>query len=293
MLEIKNASISKNATYQWITPYGFFDFYKTLPVKQQGKYYVKVRLGNNNYIDSCYIKYYPKPKTNINDTNVCTAGHIIIDAKNNGCKYLWSTDETSQKIRIEASGKYWVKINNKGCSVTDSFNVNFNQSISLNFGSEISFCISDENKTLSIKNPNGARVLWNNGATTNSISPSKDGYFWVKTESKKCGIRIDSVKVIFKACNCEILVPNSFTPNEDDKNDYFFPVLTCEYSYYNLTILDRWGNTVFNTNNVNGKWDGRFKGNYCPDDVYVYKIETIEKNTDKKTVRTGQLSLFR
>jgi gliding motility-associated-like protein len=106
-------------------------------------------------------------------------------------------------------------------------------------------------------------------------------------------VRYDSVKVKIKACDCEILVPNSFTPNEDDRNDYFFPVLQCEYSYYNMTIFDRWSNTVFITNNPNGRWDGRFKGNLCPDDIYVYRIETIEKGSERKSVSKGQISLFR
>ncbi|MBK7667112.1 MAG: gliding motility-associated C-terminal domain-containing protein [Sphingobacteriaceae bacterium] len=136
--------------------------------------------------------------------------------------------------------------------------------------------MSDDSKVLSIKPAAGSKIVWNNGSTSNSIIPYKEGMYWVKTESKTCGITVDSVKVKLKACDCEILIPNSFTPNEDGKNDYFFPVLTCEYSYYSLTIEDRWDNTV-STNNVNAKWDGRYKGNLCPDDIYIYRIETIEK----------------
>lgn len=90
-----------------------------------------------------------------------------------------------------------------------------------------------------------------------------------------------------------MIIPNSFTPNEDNRNDYFFPVLQCDYSYFNLTITDRWGNTVYSSNNTNGKWDGRFKGNLCPEDIYIYRIESTEKGTDKKLVRNGHISLFR
>ena len=101
------------------------------------------------------------------------------------------------------------------------------------------------------------------------------------------------MRVKLKACDCEIIVPNSFTPNEDGRNDYFFPVLSCDYSYYLFTVFDRWENIVFTSNNINAKWDGRFKGNLCPDDIYVYHIETIEKNTGKKEPRDGKISLFR
>ena len=292
-LEIKNNAIAKNATYQWITPYGFFDFYKVLPAKQSGKYFVRVRSGNNIYTDSCFVKHYSKPRLNFHDTSVCNTTQVIIDAKNPGCKYQWSNDETTQRLRIESQGRYWVKVNNKGCFAADTFFVLFNQGASPNFGSEVTFCLSDENKILSIKNVAGTKIVWSNGATGNSIVPTKDGTYWVKTSSALCGSKTDSVKVKLKACDCEILVPNSFTPNEDDKNDYFFPVLQCEYTYYNLTIVDRWQNPVYITNNISGKWDGRFKGNLCPDDIYFYNIETIEKITGKKLVRNGQVSLFR
>ena len=76
-----------------------------------------------------------------------------------------------------------------------------------------------------------------------------------------------------------MIIPNSFTPNEDNRNDYFYPVLQCEYSYFKITIMDKWENTVFTSNSVNGKWDGRFKGNLCPEEMYVYRIESVEKGT--------------
>lgn len=293
LLEIKPGTFPKIATYQWTTPYAIIYNTKLRYEKMEGKYYIKVRYNNNEFVDSCVVKHFARPQLKLNDTLICNSSAAIIGSKNNTYKYLWSTDETSSRIRVESPGKYWVKVNNKGCTVTDTFQVNFFKGATPNFGSEVTFCMSDDSKVLSIKPGVGTKVTWSNGSTANSIIPYKAGKYWVKTESKTCGVNIDSVEVKLKACDCEILIPNSFTPNEDDKNDYFFPVLSCEYSYYSLTIFDRWNNIIFTTNNEKGKWDGRYKGNLCPDDIYVYKIETIEKNSDKKMVRNGQISLFR
>lgn len=293
LLEIKPGTFPKTATYQWNTPYRIIYNTKQLYVKMEGKYAIIVRYNNNQFIDSCIIKHYAKPQVKLSDTLICNSSATILGLRNNNYKYLWNTDETSARIRIETPGQYWVKVNNRGCAVTDTFNVNFYKGATLNFGNEVTFCMSDENKSLSVKPAPGTKVTWSNGSNAANIVPYKEGIYWVKTESKTCGTSIDSVKVKLKACDCEIMVPNSFTPNEDDKNDYFFPVLTCEYSYYSMTIYDRWNNIIFTTNNVHGKWDGRYKGNLCPDDIYVYRIETIEKNTEKKTVRNGQISLFR
>ena len=292
-LEGKNNSFAKTASYHWRTPTAIKDNYKILPAREEGKYYLKINSNNIIYTDSCFVKYYEKPKLKFNDTLICNSNSALIGIKNTNYNYLWSTEETTARIRIETAGKYSVKISNKGCSVTQIFTINFYKASTPNFGNEVTFCMSDDNKVLSIKPATGSKIVWNNGSTANSIIPHKEGIYWVKTESKTCGITVDSVKVKLKACDCEILVPNSFTPNEDGKNDYFYPVLTCEYSYYNLTIEDRWDNVVFTSNNVNAKWDGRYKGNLCPDDIYIYRIETVEKNTGKKTPRTGQITLFR
>ncbi|MBA3662583.1 MAG: gliding motility-associated C-terminal domain-containing protein [Bacteroidetes bacterium] len=254
---------------------------------------MKITIAGKTVLDSTVTKVYIKPKINLRDTVLCKGKPLLLDCKTPGMRYIWSTDETVPKIKVENSGKYWVKIINRGCSVTDTINVKFLPGTTLNFTSEMTFCLSEENKVLSVKPNSGTKIIWNTGSIYPSINITKEGTYWVKTENKNCGEQVDSVHVKLKACDCEMLIPNSFTPNEDNRNDYFFPVLQCEYSFYTLTISDKWGNVVFITNSVNGKWDGRFKGNLCPEEVYVYRIESIEKGSDKKTPRTGHISLFR
>jgi gliding motility-associated-like protein len=291
-LELKK--VDKNATIQWTTPYqGLIYNTKKIPVDRHGKFYVKITSGGKSFIDSTYTKVYSKPKINLRDTILCKGHALVLDTRTPGLRYIWNTDETTPKIKVENSGKYWVKVINRGCTVTDSVNVKFLPGTTINFSSEMTFCLSDENKVLSIKPNPGTKILWNTGAIYPSININKEGTYWVKTENKNCGEQTDTVHVKLKACDCEMLIPNSFTPNEDNRNDYFFPVMQCEYTYFTMTITDKWGNTVFSTNNVNGKWDGRFKGNLCPEEVYVYQIESIEKGSDKKVPRKGYVSLFR
>ncbi|MDX2172501.1 MAG: gliding motility-associated C-terminal domain-containing protein [Bacteroidota bacterium] len=292
-MEIKD-KFDKNAFIQWQTPFGIIENSKKITnIKLGGKYYLKVVSLNKTYLDSTFVKLYPKPKLNLRDTVLCKGKAFYLDAKNSGLKYTWSTGETSQKIKVENTGNYWVKINNSGCISSATASIKFLPGSIANFNSETQFCLSDQNKVLSIKPTSGTKIVWNTGASSSSITITKEGTYWVTTENKNCGTQTDSVKVKLKACDCEMIIPNSFTPNEDNKNDYFFPVLQCEYSYFVMTISDKWGNTVFSTNNVNGKWDGRFKGNLCPEDNYVYQIESSEKGSDKKVVRKGHLSLFR
>jgi gliding motility-associated-like protein len=52
-----------------------------------------------------------------------------------------------------------------------------------------------------------------------------------------------------------IEVPNIFTPNEDDKNQYFTIPKIEIYKNSVLTIVDRWGKTVFQTRGYGNNWD--------------------------------------
>lgn len=292
LIKFPEDKISTAATFQWTTEYAIIVHAKQLYVKRKGRYIVKIFDGKKAFADTTVVKIQEKPKVSFRDTSICNGNALVYTAKNKTYKYIWNNVETDI-IRVDKPGKYFVKVNNKGCIVTDTFKVNAGNIATPNFGKEYFVCENESNKSLSVKAPADVKFYWNTGSTSPSINPTKEGWYWVKSSSKICGTKTDSVYVKYKNCDCEIYIPNSFTPNDDDKNDLFAPVFQCEYSYFMLTIFDRWGNTVYSSTNINNKWDGRFKNNPCPDDVYVYRLEAIQKANDKKTIRSGHISLFR
>jgi gliding motility-associated-like protein len=278
----------------WTTPRGAIKGTKKIRTAVPGKYFIRFAPQNKSALnDSSYIKVYSRPEKQLVDTSICRGRTVTLDAANPGMKYLWSNGAHTQKIRVENAGRYWVKIINGRCAIYDTAMVKFHPSSAVSIVKEVTFCLNDEVKVLTAKAGPEVELLWNTGATTPTINVVREGSYYLTSNSKFCGIHTDTVKVKLKACECEMLIPNSFSPNEDNRNDYFFPVVDCEYTYFIMTITDRFGNTVFTGNSVNSKWDGRFKGNLCSEDIYVYRIESTEKVTDKKQVRTGHISLFR
>jgi len=236
---------SKTASYQWNTPHKIIYHAKQFSLKIKGKYSILITDGKRTFHDTTYVKMIDRPKLLIRDTTLCTGANLIINTKNKNYKYYWSTNETADHIKIDKQGKYWVRVSNKGCSYTDTFKVNTSVGSIPNFGKELLVCESEGNKSLSIKAPSDVKLYWNTGATSSSINVTKEGIYWVKSISKNCGTKTDSVIVKYKNCDCEIFIPNSFTPNEDDRNDVFAPAFQCDYSYFLLTISDRWGNIVY------------------------------------------------
>ncbi|PKR82181.1 hypothetical protein CW751_02290 [Brumimicrobium salinarum] len=66
---------------------------------------------------------------------------------------------------------------------------------------------------------------------------------------------------------------NSFTPNGDGVND-FFTVNASNTTSFEIVILNRWGNVVFESDNPNFQWDGTVdnNGTECNDGTYFYKF---------------------
>ena len=67
-------------------------------------------------------------------------------------------------------------------------------------------------------------------------------------------------------------VPNAFTPDGDDVNQNFKPVITSYLMKYKLEVYNHWGELLFNTNDPNESWDGTFNDQPVQEGVYVYII---------------------
>ncbi len=88
-----------------------------------------------------------------------------------------------------------------------------------------------------------------------------------------------------------ILMPNAFTPNGDDLNDTFKPVLTFAPKSYIFIIRNRWGNTLFETDDPEIPWKGDSKGKPVPEGVYVYYVKA-EDQQEKILEKSGQVMVL-
>ena len=99
--------------------------------------------------------------------------------------------------------------------------------------------------------------------------------------------------------NCpSFFFPNIFTPNNDNKNDYFQALIPIKYiEKIDLNIFNRWGGIVFESSNPNFKWDGHFQGTEldCPDGAYYFQcvISNIRLEGIEKIELNGHIQLLR
>jgi large repetitive protein len=91
-------------------------------------------------------------------------------------------------------------------------------------------------------------------------------------------------------------VPNTFTPDGDDYNNVFKPVISSGYSLNNFSfmIFNRWGELIYESNDISTVgWDGTYKGNKCQEGVYTWKLQIMNSDTDRKEEAVGHVSLLR
>jgi gliding motility-associated-like protein len=96
--------------------------------------------------------------------------------------------------------------------------------------------------------------------------------------------------------SCYIDVPNAFTPNGDGRSDYFLPrqLLSSNLADFKMTIFNRWGGVVFESNSLNGRgWDGTMNGIKQPVGVYTYTINARFANNNNVENYSGNLTLIR
>lgn len=81
-----------------------------------------------------------------------------------------------------------------------------------------------------------------------------------------------------EGCDFVRLVPNAFTPNSDNKNDCFRVLNWPDVNRFELTVFNRWGQSVFHTTNIKDCWTGWANGKTEAPGTYVYLItaETIK-----------------
>ena len=112
-----------------------------------------------------------------------------------------------------------------------------------------------------------------------------------------CNTTTSLVSVIVDYCQSPvIIIPNIFTPNGDDINEAWQPIIQNPLSIinYQCTIYDRWGIKVFETTNYASGFDGHStSGISCSEGTYYYVISYTDGKTNEKKGLKGFLELVR
>ena len=107
----------------------------------------------------------------------------------------------------------------------------------------------------------------------------------------------DEITIFVKCDNNVISMPTAFSPNDDGKNDRFYPLGSSSIRISSFKIFNRLGQMIFINGNFHvddksGGWDGRYKGEELPAGTYIYTIEFVCGNNEVSVVN-GYVVLVR
>ena len=136
---------------------------------------------------------------------------------------------------------------------------------------------------------------WSNGDLGQYLVPEFTGEYIVSfTDTNLCP-QEDTVYVELEDCvaNCVVVAPTGFSPNGNGTNDVFRAIYTCELDFYELMIMNRWGEMIFTSDDPLIGWDGSYKGKTAEIGTYTWYILYKKVGADRKEEIKGNVTLIR
>ncbi len=214
-----------------------------------------------------------------------------------------SYNSSSTTIELQNSGNYAVTLEvttELGCietlTIDDYLNV-FSSPIAefITEPAQLSKC----DKTIGLINLSSDydSLSWNfgdgitiNEDTVNSYTYSEvSDYTIALTTVNSLGCEKTFYKQIVPETSIPFFAPNAFTPDEDDLNEVFMPILGC-HDNFEFWVFNRWGENVFYSNDINKGWDGTYKDQISPIGIYSWKAKF--DGTKVNQVKFGEVHLM-
>lgn len=146
------------------------------------------------------------------------------------------------------------------------------------------------NLPTNLESPNVGTAKYSGNEVTHLFT--KEGiYAMALLVSNEKGCSDTIIKKILVEPDYSVYIPNCFTPNGDQINEEFGPVMT-GIRKFELTIFNRWGEKLYGFSEVNRFWDGNFKGDPCKEDVYNYTLSILTRSGIEKHF-SGHVTLLR
>ncbi len=219
-------------------------------------------------------------------------------------QYVWQPVPFGNNANVSqvCPGNYTLKvIDANNCIDSASTQVNFSTQVLADFTYQFS---SDYSKSyvgdFTFSGFGAKNYFWDFGDTYSSIlqNPTHqfpdDNTYRVEliVNSGNPYFCIDTaVKMVKVLPPFNIYIPTAFTPNGDGKND-LLEIIASRVKEYHIYIYNRWGELVFKGNSLFDMWDGKYKNQESPEDVYTYRIDVISES-DEKYLKIGTITLIR
>lgn len=282
---LQSQGVFTNPTYLWSTGSTAPSTIATAP----GTYWLIITENGCPGGDTMNITQAPTPFANINGIDSLCPGTTttLQSTQPTGTTYLWS-DGTTGNSMLADTGKHWLTVTNAfGCVAADTIDIYHFSPPLVALPSDTVICDGD----VIFINPvySYGTITWGNNSNDYGLQVSASGTYYIVV-SNSCESVSDSMNVT--TVQCDLWLPNSFTPNGDGKNDIFRLVgnLGMVTDLY-FAIYNRFGERVFHTDDPYKGWDGIYRNEAQDLNTFGYMVKC--KVGSRKIEMKGFLHLIR
>ena len=283
-------------TYLWNTN----EITQTISVINEGVYSVSVTSPNNcTYTDEISLnnKFLPTLAFTTPDNNNCPPALFQLDDNSTPqvddpiVTWNWTVNGQSAvgstvNFSIPSSGTYAVSLEvttQQGCTTSLTLNdyLTVHEKPNPNFITE-SNQISNCDKSVRLVNftTDYDSLNWDFGdgfstsedTTTVHTYDEVGQYLITLNVVNEHGCENSFFREITPIKSIPFYTPNAFTPDGDELNEVFVPNVGCT-DFFEFWVMNRWGEVIFYSNDVNVGWDGTYEGQVCPLGVYSWKAK--------------------
>jgi gliding motility-associated-like protein len=215
--------------------------------------------------------------------------------------YDWNNGQTADAATGLAAGNYAVTVtDSKGCSATSGGDISISYELNVHAAASVTSTTGTPVQLTATTNTDHSNTYrWTpvNYVTcatcaNTAATPQQTTLFTVNVVDIN-GCKAEDTVTINVNTSTDIFIPNAFTPNNDGVNDQFkmFGELSNIY-FLDISVFDRWGEKVFESNDPNFEWDGTYRGEPAPIGVYIYVATAVFNNGSHRDFK-GSVTLLR
>jgi len=287
-----------------------------VPGTQGTMYYAQVTDSDNCInTDSFFISHEPVDVEILEYEQVCFGDTVFLEIFNQDLEdeltYQWTSStniidgQGTEAIELapEVDGEYGVLITNQyGCTIDQSYPLNvFDLSEFVDIDVDVdSVFLGGEIQLNATENPNYSydwippTTLSDPNISNPIATPEETTNYVVVVQDENGCLGSASIQLSIRPSTCDepfVFIPNTFTPNNDDTNDILY-VNGQPIEEMHLTIMNRWGECVFESFDKNMGWDGTYKGKELSPDVFGFYL-TVKCFNGEEYYKQGNINLIR